>query len=185
MVDNSVSFQCCPRLYKRKLCSSCMTIRHQATSGTNNTLIDVREKFYWVGCSQAIENWCRHCHLCATRKGPHKRKIGPAQIYLSGAPMERVAIDILGPLPETDQANRYLLVAVDYFTKWPGVYPLPNQVYLRLERLTLLERLKLFSLEEQRLRGDLIQIFKLLSGKQNVDHEILLNHSTTHLRGHS
>ena len=34
MVDNSVSFQCCPRFYKRKLCSSCMIIRHQATSGT-------------------------------------------------------------------------------------------------------------------------------------------------------
>ena len=62
------------------------------------------------GCRQAIENWCRRCNLCASRKGPHKRKHGPAQIYLNGVPMERVAIDILGPLPETEQGNRYLLV---------------------------------------------------------------------------
>ena len=95
--------------------------------GYKKTLLRVREKFYWHGCRQAIDNWCRRCNLCASRKGPHKRKHGPAQIYLSGAPMERVAIDILGPLPETEQGNRYLLVAMDYFTKWPEVYPLPNQ----------------------------------------------------------
>ena len=34
-----------------------------------------------------------------------------------------------------------------------------------------LERLKLFSLEERRLGGDVTQTFKLLTGKENVDHD--------------
>ena len=35
-----------------------------------------------------------------------------------GAPLERVAMDILGPLPVTERGNRYVLVIGDYFTKW-------------------------------------------------------------------
>lgn len=31
--------------------------------------------------------------------------------------MERVAIDILGPLPETGRGNKYILIAMDYFSK--------------------------------------------------------------------
>ena len=40
--------------------------------------------------------------------------------------MQRVAMDILGPLPETDRHNRYILVIADYFTKWAEALPLPN-----------------------------------------------------------
>ena len=42
-------------------------------------------------------------------------------------PMERIAIDVLGPLPTTDGGNKYLFIAADYFTKWIEAYPLPNQ----------------------------------------------------------
>jgi hypothetical protein len=47
--------------------------------------------------------------------------------YNVGAPFERIAIDVAGPFPRSDQGNRYLLIAMDYFTKWPEVYAVPNQ----------------------------------------------------------
>jgi hypothetical protein len=95
--------------------------------GRLKTLQRVKELFYWPQRRKAVVEWCRNCVVCAKRKGPASRLHGPMQIYRVGAPMERVGIDILGPLPLTDSGNRYLLVAMDYFTKWPEVVALPNQ----------------------------------------------------------
>jgi hypothetical protein len=50
-------------------------------------------------------------------------------------PLERVAIDIAGPFPQSDEGNRYLLRALDYFTKWPEAYPFPKNASTVAEAL--------------------------------------------------
>ena len=40
--------------------------------------------------------------------------------------MERVALDVIGPLPRTDRGNRFILVISDYFTRWAEAYPIPD-----------------------------------------------------------
>ena len=39
-----------------------------------------------------------------------------------GYPIQVVAVDLMGPLPETADGNKYALVAVDYFTRWTEAY---------------------------------------------------------------
>lgn len=41
--------------------------------------------------------------------------------------MERVAVDVMGAFPRKDRGNLYVLAAMDYFTKWPEAYALPDQ----------------------------------------------------------
>jgi hypothetical protein len=47
--------------------------------------------------------------------------------YNIGASFERIAIDVAGPFPRSDQGNHYLLIAMDYFTKWSEAYALPDR----------------------------------------------------------
>jgi hypothetical protein len=43
-------------------------------------------------------------------------------LYSLGATFQRIAIHAAGPFPHTDHGNRYLLITMDYFTKWPEAY---------------------------------------------------------------
>ena len=48
------------------------------------------------------------------------------QIVHTGIPMERIAADIMGELPETENGNKYILVVSDYFTIWTESFAMPN-----------------------------------------------------------
>ena len=41
--------------------------------------------------------------------------------------MERIVIDVMGPLPISDRGKKYILVVSDYFTKWTESFAVPTQ----------------------------------------------------------
>ena len=94
--------------------------------GVKKTAARVHQRFYWTDWRRYVQDWCKKCDVCATRKGS-SRKRAPLKIYNVGYPMERVAVDVLGPLPKTESGNEYILIAQDYFTKWVEAFALPNQ----------------------------------------------------------
>lgn len=46
--------------------------------------------------------------------------------YIVEEPLERISIDILGPVPRTHRGNKYILVVTDYFKRYAEAYSLPN-----------------------------------------------------------
>ncbi|GFU55804.1 retrovirus-related Pol polyprotein from transposon 412 [Trichonephila clavipes] len=77
--------------------------------GVMKTLQKVRECFYWNNVRSDVEKCCRICDPCAARKGPRKRTRGRLQLYNVGAPFERIAFDILGPLPRSLDGHNNIL----------------------------------------------------------------------------
>ena len=95
--------------------------------GLTKTFKKIQRSFYWLGCRTSVERWVKQCEQCARRKSPCQKSRAPLQPSFVGAPLERIAIDIFGPLPCSKRGNRYILVVMDYFTKWAEAYPLRNQ----------------------------------------------------------
>ena len=95
--------------------------------GISKTLRRLRQGFYWGQHRRDVEDYCRRCDSCTARKGPTDRSHAQLQQFPAGGPMERVGVDVLGPFPRSERGNRYVLTVMDYFTKWPEAYSLPDQ----------------------------------------------------------
>ena len=95
--------------------------------GAEKTLGRLRRNFYWPRMSEQVEQYIRGCFACNRSKHLRRRYRAPLREFTAGAPMEKVHIDILGPLPETPRKNKYVLLAVDQFSKWIEGVALPDQ----------------------------------------------------------
>ena len=97
---------------------------HQGESRTRDRM---REKFTWFGMGKDVSNYVAGCAQCNQNKGTTRQGKCRMTEYQAGAPMERVHIDFLGPLPKSPRGNEYVLMIVDQFTKWVECIPVPNQ----------------------------------------------------------
>ena len=107
--------------------------------GIAKTVGRTKERFYWVNCHQDVRQFCESCYTCAKKRGPPRKHRAAMKKYTVGLPMERLALDILGPLPVTPAGKKYILVVSDYFSKWVEAFPIPDQEAITVANLLVKE----------------------------------------------
>ena len=120
-----------PRSLRRFVLSQLHDSTAGAHLGMGKTLGKIRDRFFWYAMRKDVEDWCNRCEVCCSRKMSLRKSKAPMKQYNVGLPMERIAIDFMGPLVRTTPKNgnapkRYLMVVGDYFTKWTEAIPLEN-----------------------------------------------------------
>ncbi|MCO5548766.1 hypothetical protein L7F22_002228 [Adiantum nelumboides] len=64
-----------------------------------------------------VQHWYRSCHNCQVN-GNKRLLYGPRQAVIANGPFEKWEIDAMGPLPRTANGKLYILVAIDYMTRF-------------------------------------------------------------------
>ncbi|KAG0913975.1 hypothetical protein G6F57_011256 [Rhizopus arrhizus] len=74
--------------------------------------------YWWPGAYQDVKDYVASCTKCqvyarASTKTPLVGTVPITSLF------ERFAIDYVGPFPASKKGNKYIIVAMEYFTRWP------------------------------------------------------------------
>jgi hypothetical protein len=123
--------------------------------GISRTIEKVREKYYFPKMCAEIVKYVKSCIVCCQRKRPAQHtNAAITPMPVPDAPWVRISTDLLGRLPKCrETGNQYVLVFIDYFTKYVELIAIPNAKAETVAR-ALLERVILLHGAPQYLHSD-------------------------------
>jgi len=118
-----------PDSLKPEILRLCHDIRSFGHLRHDKTLTKLRKMAFWYGMATQCKLYVASCHVCNKQKKPCRKARADLGQYHSGIPYERVHVDILGSLPITKTANKYILIIIVQFTnyKWIECCAILNQ----------------------------------------------------------
>ena len=111
---------------------------HNGNFAEQKIYATLRERYWWRGMWNNVRCYCQSFLVCVPRKGPGRRQRPKLQPIPVGGPFHTVGVDVL-QLPRSFERNQYAIVFVDYLTKWPEVYAVPDQTADTIARLLIKE----------------------------------------------
>jgi hypothetical protein len=82
--------------------------------------------YYWPTIFKDAKKFVRSCDGCQRMGKPVQRDEMPLQPKVLIEPFERRALDFVGPITPTSKGKNYILVCMDYVTKWIETKALPR-----------------------------------------------------------
>jgi ribonuclease HI len=83
-----------------------------------------RKGFYWPKAASDAVDLVQKCENCQKRVRDQKQPSSLTQLIQPTWPLQRWGLDLLGPLPPAQGNLKYVVVAVEYFSKWIEAKPL-------------------------------------------------------------
>ncbi|KAL1915617.1 uncharacterized protein VTP21DRAFT_6376 [Calcarisporiella thermophila] len=103
--------------------STVRVVHEEAHEGVKATWERVKRRYEGPQLYEVVEEVVRSCERCQRRR--NKTRVEEMRPVRTNRVLEIIGIDAVGPLPPTRNENRYLLVAIDYLSKYPFAKAVP------------------------------------------------------------
>ncbi len=85
----------------------------------------IRSKFFWKKQYQDVKNYVQSCHTCQISNRDYSFAKAPlCPLKTPSRAFELLEVDLVGPLPKTQEGYEHIIVFCDHFSKYPIAYPL-------------------------------------------------------------
>ena len=79
----------------------------------------LRAGYYWLIMESDCIKYARKCHKCQIYADKVHAPSSPLHVLTAPWPFSMWGMDVIGPIePKASNGHRFILVAIDYFTKW-------------------------------------------------------------------
>ncbi|GFN96940.1 Pol polyprotein [Plakobranchus ocellatus] len=100
---------------------------HEGHPGIVRMKRKLRQSYWWPGQDKNIENFVKHCAGCQlSDKSLAPANVSATSIPLPESPWQKVAIDVTGPFLIASQSSKFLVVLIDYKSKFPEILMASN-----------------------------------------------------------
>ena len=113
-----------PPTYRKKVLQIAHDLPLAGHLGKDKTLTRISQRFFWPTLSQDVASYVRSCLACQRTRQKKGEKVPLQPMPIMGNPFERIAMDIVGPLPKIRKGHEYILVVSNYATQYPEAIPL-------------------------------------------------------------
>ncbi|EFA04804.1 Retrovirus-related Pol polyprotein from transposon 412-like Protein [Tribolium castaneum] len=88
-------------------------------SGFHRTYRRIKENYHWQNMKKDIKKFIKNCQSCQINKTNRHPTKAPMEITTTSTrPFQRLGLDIVGPLPITENGNKFVLTIQDDLTKY-------------------------------------------------------------------
>ncbi|CAB3385818.1 Hypothetical predicted protein [Cloeon dipterum] len=118
---------CVPASFREQI----LSLHHDTIFGGHwkgdKMLAEVTKRYIWSNLRQDVKAHTSSCDICQRRKQGRTIKVQQQMSFATCSVGKRWYIDVVGPFPESESGNKYILTMLEAFTKFIEAAAIPDQ----------------------------------------------------------